>query len=113
VIKRIERLKVDGNATPSQSLEQHRLLQKFPKWFIKTFESVRRDEVGNTRIIISTKQDDEGDVDNSDSCDVNVMNVSYGCELNLSTNNEPPSFEEVASHYEWKEAMQKEYDALK
>jgi hypothetical protein len=33
-------------------------------------------------------------------------------ELNLSTNFEPTSLEEVASHDEWKEAMQKEYDAL-
>ena len=40
------------------------------------------------------------------------MDISYDCELNLSTNFEPTSFEEAASHYEWKEAMQKEYDAL-
>jgi hypothetical protein len=32
--------------------------------------------------------------------------------LNLSTNIEQNSFEEVASHDEWKEAMWKEYDAL-
>jgi hypothetical protein len=37
------------------------------------------------------------------------MDVSYDCELNLSTKFEPTSFEEVASHGEWKEAMQKEY----
>jgi len=30
----------------------------------------------------------------------------------LSTNLEPTSFKESASHDEWKEAMQKEYDAL-
>eukprot|EP00253_Pinus_taeda_P003450 PITA_03450 len=40
------------------------------------------------------------------------MDVSYDCELNLSTDFEPTSFKEVASHDEWKEAMQKEYDAL-
>ena len=40
------------------------------------------------------------------------MDVSYDCELNLSTNFEPTYFKEVASHDEWKEAMQKEYDAL-
>jgi hypothetical protein len=40
------------------------------------------------------------------------MDVSYDFELNLSTNIEPTSFEEVSSHDEWKEAMQKEYDAL-
>eukprot|EP00253_Pinus_taeda_P025452 PITA_25452 len=40
------------------------------------------------------------------------MDASYDCELNLSTNFEPTSFKEVASHGEWKEAMKKEYDAL-
>lgn len=40
------------------------------------------------------------------------MDVSYDCELNLSTDFEPTSFKEVASHDEWKEAMQKKYDAL-
>eukprot|EP00253_Pinus_taeda_P023767 PITA_23767 len=40
------------------------------------------------------------------------MDVSYDCELNLSIDFEPTSFKEVASHDEWKEAMQKEYDAL-
>jgi hypothetical protein len=32
--------------------------------------------------------------------------------LNLSTKIEPTSFEEVVYHDEWKEAMQKEYDAF-
>eukprot|EP00253_Pinus_taeda_P031994 PITA_31994 len=40
------------------------------------------------------------------------MNVSYDCELNLSTDFEPNSFKEAASLDEWKEAMQKEYDSL-
>jgi len=40
------------------------------------------------------------------------MDVSYDCELNLSTDFEPTSFKEAAFHDEWKEAMQKEYDAL-
>eukprot|EP00253_Pinus_taeda_P024278 PITA_24278 len=40
------------------------------------------------------------------------MDVSYDCELNLSIDFEPTSFKEVASHDEWKEAMQKEYDDL-
>eukprot|EP00253_Pinus_taeda_P010092 PITA_10092 len=40
------------------------------------------------------------------------MDVSYDCELNLSTDFEPTSFKEAASHDEWKEAMQKEYDTL-
>eukprot|EP00253_Pinus_taeda_P024911 PITA_24911 len=40
------------------------------------------------------------------------MDVSYDFELNLSTDFEPTSFKEAASHDEWKEAMQKEYNAL-
>eukprot|EP00253_Pinus_taeda_P034659 PITA_34659 len=40
------------------------------------------------------------------------MDISYDCELNLSTDFEPTSFKEAASHDEWKEAMQKEYDSL-
>jgi hypothetical protein len=44
-------------------------------------------------------------VDNSDSSDVADMDVSYDCELNLSTNHEPNSFKEATSHDEWKEAM--------
>ena len=40
------------------------------------------------------------------------MDVSYNCELNLSTDLEPTSFKEATSHDEWNEAMQKEYDAL-
>jgi hypothetical protein len=60
---------------------------------------------------LSSKQDG-GNVDNSNSGDVEDMDVSYDCELNLSTNLEPTSFKEVASHDKWKEAMQKEYDAI-
>eukprot|EP00253_Pinus_taeda_P002980 PITA_02980 len=40
------------------------------------------------------------------------MDVSYDCELNSSKDFEPTSFKEAASHDEWKEGMQKEYDAL-
>jgi hypothetical protein len=40
------------------------------------------------------------------------MDVSFDCGLNLSTNIEPISFEEVVSHDEWKESMQEECDAL-
>ena len=47
-----------------------------------------------------------------DSNSVVDMDVSYDCELNLSTDFEPTSFKEATSHNEWKEAMQKEYDAL-
>ena len=40
------------------------------------------------------------------------MEASFDCELNLSANSEPTSFEEVASHDEWKESMQNEFDSL-
>eukprot|EP00253_Pinus_taeda_P033087 PITA_33087 len=40
------------------------------------------------------------------------MDVSYDSELNLSIDFELTSFKEVDSHDEWKEVMQKEYDAL-
>jgi hypothetical protein len=40
------------------------------------------------------------------------MDVSYDGELNLSTNLELNSFEEATSHDEWKEGIEKEYDAL-
>jgi hypothetical protein len=54
---------------------------------------------------LSSKQDG-GNVDNSNSGDVEDMDVSYDCELNLSTNLESTSFKEATSHDEW------EYDAL-
>jgi hypothetical protein len=76
VIERIERLNLDENATPSQSVEQPGPSQKGPpKWLIKTLESVHLDEVGNTGNISSTRQDG-GDVDNSDPGDVDDMDVS-------------------------------------
>jgi hypothetical protein len=40
------------------------------------------------------------------------MDVSYEYDLNLSTNFEPTFLEEATSHYEWKESIQKEYDAF-
>ena len=43
---------------------------------------------------------------------VEYMDVSYDCELNLSTNHESTFFKEATSQDEWKEAMWKEYDAL-
>jgi hypothetical protein len=79
---------------------------------MKTLESVRPNEVGKTKTRSSAKQDNGGDVDDSDSGDVNDMEVSYDCELNLFTNFEPTSFEEVVPCDEWKEVMQKDYDAL-
>ena len=41
-----------------------------------------------------------------------MFHMIVSCESNLSTNHEPTSFKEAISHDEWKEAMQKEYDAL-
>jgi len=53
----------------------------------------------------SSTRHNGGDVDNLDS--LVDMDVSYDCELNLSTDFEPTSFKEVASHDEWKEAILK------
>ena len=62
------------------------------------------DDVGKTRTKSSTRQDG-GDVDNSNASDVDDMDVSYDCELNLSTNFEWTSFEEFASCDEWKDVI--------
>ena len=40
------------------------------------------------------------------------MDVSFDCELNLSSNFEPNSFIESSECDYWKEVMQNEYDAL-
>jgi hypothetical protein len=111
VIERIENRRLDENSTPFQSVKQPGPSQKVPpKWLTKTLESVHPDEVGKTRTIISSRQDG-GSVDNPKLGDVDEMVVSYDSELSLSTNLEPSSFEEVTSHDEWKESMQKEYYA--
>eukprot|EP00253_Pinus_taeda_P011236 PITA_11236 len=108
VIDRIGRLNLDS--VPTQSTEQPRPSQKGPpKWLTKTLESVHPDEIGKTGTRNSNRQIG-GDVDDSNS--PVDMDVSYDCELNLSTDFEPTSFKEAASHDEWKEAMQKEYNAL-
>ena len=70
-----------------------------PKWLTKTLETVHPDKVGKTGTRSSTRQNG-GDVHDSNS-PVDV-DVSYDCELNLSRDFEPTSFEEVASHDEWK-----------
>ena len=108
VIDRIGRLNLES--IPTQSSDQPGPSQKGPpKWLTKTLEDVHPDEVGKTGTRSST-QEIEGDVDNSDS--PVDMDIAYNCELSLSTDHEPTSFKEAASHDEWKEAMQKEYDAL-
>jgi hypothetical protein len=95
VIEKIERLSLDENSTPSQSVEQPRPSQKGPpKWLIKTLESVHPNEVRKTGTRNSTKQNG-GDVHNSNSGDVDD---TYDCDLNLSTNFEPTSFEEATFH---------------
>jgi hypothetical protein len=49
VIERIEKLNLDDNSIPSQSVEKPRPSQKCPpKWLIKTLESVHPEEVGKT-----------------------------------------------------------------
>eukprot|EP00253_Pinus_taeda_P031294 PITA_31294 len=78
------RLNLDS--IPTQSIEQPGPSQKGPPmWLTKTLESVHPDEVGKIGTRNSTRKN--GDF-------------------------EPTSSKEVASHDEWKEAMQKEYDAL-
>eukprot|EP00253_Pinus_taeda_P009544 PITA_09544 len=107
VINRIGRLNLD--LVPTQSAEQHGPSEKGPpKQLTKTLGIVHPDEVKiGTR---NSKRQNGGDVDDSNS--LVDMDVSYDCELNLSIDFEQISFKEVASHDEWKEAMQKEYDAL-
>jgi hypothetical protein len=98
-------LRLDENSTPCQSSEQPGPSQKGPpKCITKTLESVHLDEVGKSGTRMFSKQDG-GNVDNSNSSDVDDMDVSYDCELNLSTNLERTSFKEDTSHDEWKEAM--------
>jgi hypothetical protein len=60
---------------------------------------------------MSSRQDGRN-VDNSNSGDVDDMDVLYDSKLNLSTNHEPTSFKEATFHDEWKSSMQKEYDSL-
>jgi len=108
VIDRIGRLKLDSVLT--QSTEQPGTSEKGPpKWLTNTLESVHPNEVGKIGTRNSNRQNG-GDVDDSNS--PVDMDVSYDCELKLSTDFEPTSFKEASSHDEWKEVMQKEYDAL-
>eukprot|EP00253_Pinus_taeda_P014404 PITA_14404 len=108
VIDKIGKLNLDS--MPCQSTEQSGPSQKGPpKSLTKTLESVHPDEVGKIGTRSLTRQNG-GDVDDS-NLPID-MDVSYDYELNLSIDFEPTSFKEDASHDEWKEAMQKEYDAL-
>ena len=88
MIDRIGRLNLDSIST--QSNEQPGPSHKGPlKWLTKTLEIVCPDEVGKTGTRISTRKNG-GDVDDSDS--PIDMDVSYNCELNLSTDLELNSF---------------------
>ena len=108
VIDKIGRLNLDS--VPTQSTEQPGPSKKGPpNWLTKTLESVHPNGFGRTRTRNSNRKNG-GDVDDSNS--PVYIDVSYDCELNLSTNFEPTSFKEAAPHDEWKEAMPKEYDAL-
>jgi hypothetical protein len=102
IIQKFEKPMLDENLAPSQSAEQPGPSQKGPpKWLTKTLESVHPDEVGKTGTGMSSRQYG-GNVDNSNSVDIDDMDVSYDCELNLSTSHEITSFKEATSHYEQK-----------
>ena len=103
MIERIERLSINDEAPPA---DQPGPSWMIPKWATKTLESVHPDEVGKTRTRSSKRHEDGGEVDNSGD----DMDVSFDCEFNLSANFEPNSFEEASTRFEWKEAMQNEYD---
>jgi hypothetical protein len=75
---------------------------------LRVFISMRSKKTGTK---MSSRQYG-GNVDNSKSDDVDDMDASNNCELNLSTNLESTSFEEASSHDEWKKSMKKEYDSL-
>ena len=66
----------------------------------------------------SVRQDDGGNANDLNSINVedpnsgNNMEASFDCELDLSTNYEPTSFEEVIFGGEWKESIQNKYDSL-
>jgi hypothetical protein len=79
VIERIEKLRLNENLAPSQLVEQPGPSHKGPpKWLTKTPESVHPDEVRKTRTRMSSRQDG-GNIDNSNSGDVDYIDVSYDC----------------------------------
>lgn len=73
--------------------------------------SVHPDYIGNTWMTILIRQYGRGNVDDSNSGDVensnpdNIIEASLHCELNIYANYEPTYFQEVSSHYEWRESM--------
>jgi hypothetical protein len=101
-------MRIQHHLNPSRNLDYLRKVP--PKWLIKTLESVHPNEVGKAGTRSSSRQDG-GDVDNSNSDDVEDMDALYDCDLKLYTNFEPTSFKEGTSHDEWKEFMH-EYVSL-
>ena len=100
MIERVGRLNFqDNEALP---IEQLGPSQKFLKWVTKILESVDLDEIRNKITWSSTRRENGGDAYNSNLGDVEDMDVSYDCELNLSINLVTTSFEKVASHAKWK-----------
>jgi hypothetical protein len=70
VTERIEKLRLDDNSSPYQSIEQPGPSHNGPpKWPTKTLEIVHLDEVGKTRTRLFSKQDGVN-VDNSNLGDV-------------------------------------------
>ena len=81
---------LEGNVAPSQLMEQPNPLNNkiSPKFPIKKLKIVHINEVRNKGVIDSYRQDG-GDVDHFYSNVVYDIDVSYDCELNLSTNFKP------------------------
>ena len=84
MIERIERLSINDEAPPTDQLGPSR---KIHKWAIKTLENVHPNEVGKKRTRSSKRHEDGGEANNSGD----DMDVSFGCEFNLSANFEPTS----------------------
>ena len=106
VIERIGRLNLEENEVPLA--DQPRPSKKIPKWAIKILEIVHPKEVGKTKVINSTRQEDGGEANNLGD----DMDVSFDCEGNLSAKFEETSFTKVDAGDECKESMKNEYDAL-
>ena len=97
MIERIGRLNLEENEAPPSN--QPRPSHIVSKWATKSLESVLSDDVVKTRTR-RTRQEDGGDA--YDLGDVEDIDISFGCELNLSSNFEPTSFEETNTNDEWK-----------
>ena len=90
VIENIRSLNLEKNVAPPPA-DQHRPSKKIPKWAIKILEIVHPKEVGKTKVINSTRQEDGGEANNLGD----DMDVSFDCEGNLSAKFEETSFIKV------------------